>query len=139
MSLDASSPERSFAHHLPRTADAPGMARRSVRHMAGGELDHPEREMVDILMTELVTNAVVHAGRDAGKNVILRFAVAPERIRVEVCDRGVGFSSDQLAEPRSEPGGYGLMMVDRGASRWGASAEGGTCVWFELDRNGARG
>jgi len=94
--------------------------------------------MIDILMTELVTNAVVHAGRQAGENVLLRFALAPERIRVEVCDHGVGFTTEQLARPRTGPGGYGLMMVDRGASRWGASAEGGTCVWFELDRNRGR-
>ena len=139
MSRHASGPEQSFAHHLPRTADAPGLARRSVQHMAGGQLDHPEREMVEILMTELVTNAVVHTGRDAGENVILRFAVAPERIRVEVHDHGIGFSTEQLARPRTEPGGYGLMMVDRGASRWGTSVQGGTCVWFELDRNEARG
>lgn len=122
---------------LPRTAEAPRLARQSVKHKAGAQLDPAEREIVEILMTELVTNAVVHAGRDAGENVILRFAVAPERIRVEVCDRGVGFSTDELARPRTEPGGYGLIMVDRAASRWGASGEDGMCVWFELDRNGA--
>ncbi len=156
MPARTSCPEQSFAYHLardswlpstvtqdrvdlPRNAEAPRLARQSVQRKAGAQLNHAEREIVEILMTELVTNAVVHAGRDAGENVIIRFAVAPERIRVEVCDRGVGFSTDELARPRAEPGGYGLMMVDRGASRWGTSAEDGTCVWFELDRNGAGG
>jgi len=156
MPAHISCPEQSFAYHLardtwlpsavtqdtldlPRTAEAPRLARQSVQHRAGAQLDHPEREIVEILMTELVTNAVVHAGRGAGEKVIIRFAVAPERVRVEVCDRGTGFSPDDLGKPRAEPGGYGLMMVDRGASRWGTSVEEGTCVWFELDRNGAGG
>ena len=119
---------------LPRTAEAPRIARRCVQHEVGAELDHPEREIVEIMITELVSNAVRHAGSDGGENVILHFAVAPERIRVEVCDRGAGFTADKLTEPRSGPGGYGLLMVDRGASRWGASGEDGNCVWFELDR-----
>jgi hypothetical protein len=30
-------------------------------------------------------------------------------------------------------GGWGLMLVDRIADRWGiANGTGGTCVWFEL-------
>jgi anti-sigma regulatory factor (Ser/Thr protein kinase) len=110
------------------------MARRSVQLEAGATLDHLEREMVDILMSELVNNAVVHPPRQAGDNVILRFAVSPKCIRVEVHDDGQGFSLDEVGKPRSEPGGYGLVMVDRGASRWGAFGEDGNCVWFELDR-----
>jgi anti-sigma regulatory factor (Ser/Thr protein kinase) len=105
-----------------------------VQLEAGATLDHLEQEMVDILMTELVTNAVVHPPRQAGTNVILRFAVSPECIRVEVHDDGDGFSLDDVGRPRSRPGGYGLVMVDRGASRWGASGQDGNCVWFELDR-----
>jgi anti-sigma regulatory factor (Ser/Thr protein kinase) len=122
---------------LPRTRDAPRMARRSIRRDAGAALEHSEREMVDVLMSELVTNAVIHPGRRGGDNVILRFAVSPELIRVEVHDAGGGFSMDEVGEPRSEPGGYGLVMVDRGASRWGASDHDGNCVWFELDRSAA--
>ena len=146
--------EHSFAYHLardswlpsvvaqarvdlPPTPEAPRLARQSVQDEAGAQLDHPEREMVEVLTTELVSNAVVHSGMDDGDNVILHFAVAPERIRVEVCDHGAGFSADQVGRPRSEPGGYGLLMVDRGASRWGASRDDGNCVWFELDRDGA--
>jgi anti-sigma regulatory factor (Ser/Thr protein kinase) len=119
---------------LPRTRDAPRLARRTMEHEAGSALENGEREIVDVLMSELVTNAVVHPGRPGGDNVILRFAVSPERIRVEVQDTGGGFSMEQLGQPRSGPGGYGLLMVDRSASRWGASDVDGNCVWFELDR-----
>ena len=154
MPAHTTAPAQSFAYHLaraswlpsvvsqatvdlPRTVEAPRLARQSVQREAGAQLESAEREMVDILMTELVSNAVVHGGRDGADNVILHFAVAPERIRVEVCDDGAGFSTDDVGGPRSGPGGYGLVLVDRGASRWGASGEEGTCVWFELDRDGA--
>ena len=34
-----------------------------------------------------------------------------------------------------EPGGYGLLLVDRMSSRWGIErSAGSTTVWFELDR-----
>ena len=100
-------------------------------------MDDFEREMVDVLMSELVTNAVVHPPRRFGGNVILQFAVSPECIRVEVHDAGQGFSPDEVGKPRTEPGGYGLLMVERGASRWGTYGDDGNSVWFELDRRGS--
>jgi anti-sigma regulatory factor (Ser/Thr protein kinase) len=100
-------------------------------------MDHFEREMVDVLMSELVTNAVVHPPRRCGGNVILRFALSPECIRVEVHDAGEGFSMAEVGKHRNEPGGYGLLMVERGASRWGTHGDDGNSVWFELDRNGS--
>jgi anti-sigma regulatory factor (Ser/Thr protein kinase) len=121
---------------LPRTVEAARLARQTVRREAGGQLDRPEREIVEVLMTELVSNAVMHPGPEAGDSVDLHFAVAPDRIRVEVCDSGEGFAPGELEEPRTRPGGYGLLMVDRGSSRWGASRDDGNCVWFELDRTG---
>jgi len=121
---------------LPRSTDAPRLARQCVQSKAAEELDRPEREMVEVLLSELVSNAVMHPGPRAGDSVNLHFAVAPERIRVEVCDDGEGFAPGDLGRPRDEPGGYGLIMVDRGSSRWGTSREDGNCVWFELDREG---
>jgi hypothetical protein len=69
--------------------------------------------------------------------VILRFALSPECIRVEVHDAGEGFSMAEVGKHRTEPGGYGLLMVERGASRWGTRGDDGNSVWFELDRNGS--
>lgn len=119
---------------LPRGIEAPHLARKAVQREAAAHLTRPEREIVEVLVTELVTNAVTHPGVQAGETVSLHLAVAPERIRVEVCDGGQGFTTAQLTRPRDEPGGYGLVMVNRGASRWGASQDDGNCVWFELNR-----
>src|SRR3954447_10967266 len=99
---------------LPPSRDAPRLARRSIQHTAGATMDHFERELVDVLMSELVTDAVVHPPRRCGGNVILRFALSQECIRVEVHDAGEGFSMTEVGKHRSEPGGYGLLMVERG-------------------------
>src|SRR5207245_2733634 len=57
-----------------------------------------------------------------------RFA---RRVRVEVSDPGPGFQP-RTAGP--EPGGFGLMLVERLADRWGVDPGGRSRVWFEIDR-----
>ena len=146
--------ERSFAYHLARdtwipapvvrlkrelasTADAAPSARQAIRDEVGERLEEEELEVVEVLVTELLTNAVAHAGLAAEDSVVLHLAVAPERIRVEVCDHGHGFTPEEVGRPRPDPGGFGLLMVDRAASRWGIAGDDGNCVWFELDREPA--
>ena len=120
---------------LPRSTDAPRLARSCVRRQGSEQLARSERELVEVLMTELVTNAVTHPAPESGGSVDVHFIVTADRVHVAVRDSGEGFGADALRRPRSEPGGYGLIMVDRGASRWGTSRDGGNCVWFELDRD----
>ena len=146
--------ERSFAYHLardtwlpaavvklkedlPAVAGAAPIAREAIRDEIGERLGEEELEIVEVLVTELVTNAVAHAGLGAGDSVVLHLAVAPERIRVEVCDGGGGFDPTAVGRPHGAAGGFGLLMVDRAASRWGVAADDGNCVWFELDRHPA--
>ena len=94
----------------------------------------PRRASEDarLLISELVTNCVRHAGLGPNDVIDLRMAIREDVLRVEVRDRGPGF------EPRLKPptvyqvSGWGLFLVDRIADRWGVSSEGATCVWFEL-------
>jgi anti-sigma regulatory factor (Ser/Thr protein kinase) len=82
-----------------------------------------------LLVSELVTNAIVH-GRSA---VQLRVAMLDSTIRVEVNDTSV--QSPCLAPScPSEPGGYGLPLVDSLADQWGYEVipGQGKRVWFEL-------
>lgn len=123
---------------LPPTQDAPSLARQAAGGVLGSLLYEQETELIEVLVSELVSNAIAHARLGPDDRVVLHLALAPERIRVEVCDGGAGFTRSELGKPRSEPGGYGLMMVDRGASRWGISSDDGACVWFECDRGAAR-
>lgn len=99
------------------------------------ELDAAAREVVVLLVSELVTNSVRHA---RGRSVGLLVEVDEGKARVEVVDAGSGFTPPPAPVP-GEPrrSGWGLYLVERFADRWGVSSEGHTRVWFEVDRRRA--
>ncbi len=112
---------------------SPALARRFVCG-AAGRACIPRRvvEVLELLTSELVTNAVVHGGPP----IELELSIDPGAIRVAVRD-----GSDEPARPRAvgvaEAGGRGLALVDMLARRWRAEPDGcgpGKTVWFELDR-----
>jgi hypothetical protein len=49
-----------------------------------------------------------------------------------VADSGRGFEPDKLTRDDKAAGGRGLVVVDRGATRWGTSVTERFSVWFEL-------
>jgi Histidine kinase-like ATPase domain len=88
-----------------------------------------------LLISELVTNSIVHAGHSGGDAIRVRAASHGSTTRVEVCDRARdgSFPALQRDTPPTAPGGRGLMLVDALSDRWGMDSCGrGTCVWFEL-------
>jgi anti-sigma regulatory factor (Ser/Thr protein kinase) len=111
---------------------APGLARTALRSLNGSlaGLGHSVR----LLVTELVTNAVKHAGTGPDQTVRVRLECSAGRVRGEVIDDGPGF------EPRFGRGGdpledgFGLTLVDQVADRWGVDVDKSTRVWFEIDR-----
>jgi len=63
---------------------------------------------------------------------------------VWIQDTGEGFSPDRPPQPRppsgKNPGGFGLLILDRLSSRWGIERdERGFRVWFRLGDDGHRG
>ncbi|MBC9727139.1 anti-sigma regulatory factor [Streptomyces sp. TRM68367] len=116
-----------------------GRARRWARSRLAGsgiEDDEPLAETLILLVSELVTNAVVHTGCPAVLRLSLPGSTAAESatVRLEVADR-----SDRAPLPRcvdgESAGGRGLALVDGLADRWGWTAEGaGKRIWCELDR-----
>ena len=97
------------------------------------ELDPPTLESLRLLVTELVSNAVRHAGAPTVDLVVL---VSAPAVRVEVTDHGPGFEPAGRTRGQDPEGGWGLYLVERLADRWGvAREERGTRVWFELERN----
>ncbi|WP_432086897.1 ATP-binding protein [Streptomyces sp. bgisy095] len=111
-----------------------GRARRWARsRLAGSGIgeDEPLAEALVLIISELVTNAVVHTGCPA----VLRMLFAAEGgVRVEVAD-----ASDCPPKPRHAQGddtnGRGLELVDGLADRWGWQPEGlGKSIWCEVDR-----
>jgi anti-sigma regulatory factor (Ser/Thr protein kinase) len=113
-------------------------ARRAIAGLAGhvgiGTLGD-----LRLLVSELVTNSVRHAGLGDGDAIGLQISVSPRRVRVEVTDVGPGFER-RAPEPREDrAGGYGLFLVDRLADRWGVLSDEVTRVWFEIDQDAASG
>lgn len=93
-----------------------------------------DREQAALLVSELVTNAVVHGDGD----IRVTADVAKDRARFTVSDDGP--HRPLLSRPdRDAAGGRGLLIVDRLASAWGVEPEGGgKCVWFVLPLAGWR-
>jgi anti-sigma regulatory factor (Ser/Thr protein kinase) len=92
-------------------------------------------EHVLVMVSELVTNSVLHGGAGQEDLIELSLAWSPERLRIEVLDRGPGFGAS-LADPDRE-GGWGLQLVERLSDRWGVTRTEATIVWFELSLDGA--
>jgi anti-sigma regulatory factor (Ser/Thr protein kinase) len=91
-------------------------------------------EDVRLLVSELVTNSIRHAGIEEGGGVELRVLVSQRVLRVEVVDGGRGFEPASPGPSADMGSGWGLYLVDRIADRWGTRpTDPGTCVWFEID------
>jgi anti-sigma regulatory factor (Ser/Thr protein kinase) len=91
------------------------------------------RDDVALLVTELVTNAVLHGGARTDRPIKLEFRRESGQIRVEVIDPGAEFQSPSSPPNGDSSGGWGLFFVDKIAQRWGIRpAPSGTCVWFEM-------
>jgi anti-sigma regulatory factor (Ser/Thr protein kinase) len=115
-----------------------GRARRWARsRLAGSGIgeDEPLAETLVLLISELVTNAVVHTGCPAVLRMLFGAGAAEAgTVRVEVADR-----SARAPQPRHADGddtnGRGLELVDGLADRWGWQREGaGKSIWCEVDR-----
>jgi anti-sigma regulatory factor (Ser/Thr protein kinase) len=118
---------------LAPNSDAVSAARHSLDEFK--DLLPPEKlEDVRLVVSELVTNSIRHAGLLPDDQILLRVVTWGGLVRGRVCDPGPGF--EKPSEPRPRPdfsGGWGLPIVERISDRWGVERNNQTCVWFEID------
>jgi anti-sigma regulatory factor (Ser/Thr protein kinase) len=115
---------------LPPVPTSAGAARRFLRDRLN-DWGYPLAlaEVPCLLVSELVTNAIVHTGTP----VELALRLAGRRLRSAVAD-----GSSRTPVPR-QPGanaetGRGLKLVEELAEEWGVESTGrGKTVWFEVD------
>lgn len=89
-----------------------------------------ELDNVLLVVSELVTNAVLHARCGPGRQVALTLIREPGRIRVEVRDAGDGEPRPRKGIPFTEEHGRGLAVVEELAADWGVTREVvGKTVW----------
>jgi len=96
------------------------------------------RHVLELLTSELVTNAVKHGASDPNEAILLSARRTDGTVRVEVCDEGLNsFDADPDGTDLMEPGGNGLVLVEALASRWGVDRGQPKCVWFEAEAEAA--
>ncbi|WP_148616529.1 ATP-binding protein [Nocardioides rubriscoriae] len=113
---------------LRSDARSVGEARRRVRDVVQDAGGHEHLDAVVLALSEVVTNAFVHAGTDV---TVLVWATA-DGTRVEVEDGATRLPARRhYAEAATT--GRGLQLVDEVTRRWGAHRRGaGKVVWFEV-------
>ena len=126
-----------IALELPAEPHSAKVARDAVAGL-DGHLGNVFGDVV-LVISELVTNSVRHAGLDATEPVQLSVGMEGEIVRVAVRDPGPGFEPPGAPSDPAHVGGWGLVLVDQLAERWGVDRDGdANVVWCELKRRGAR-
>jgi anti-sigma regulatory factor (Ser/Thr protein kinase) len=92
----------------------------------------PVIEDMRLLVSELVTNCVVHGGAVEESPITVRTSVDDGCVRTEVCHDGPQFLAPSEDPDIEEPGGLGLFLVEEMSRAWGIARGCQTCVWFEL-------
>jgi anti-sigma regulatory factor (Ser/Thr protein kinase) len=115
---------------LDRAPTAPGQARQSLTSLSP-TVSPEQLDELRLVVSELVTNSVLHAGLGEGDPITLSVEVLPESVRVEVVDGGHGFEESSEHHPLDGLG-WGLPIVHQLADRWGAERTSETKVWAEF-------
>src|SRR5919197_721438 len=112
----------------------PESARLARRALMARGLHEDVEHTVTLLATEIVGNAVRHAGLRGDQRIVFFARLAEDYARVEVADQGQGFDPQTV-----ETEGFGLRLLGKLASRWGVDCTDRGCkVWFEVDRRSGR-
>src|ERR1700759_3120623 len=100
---------------------------------------------LQLLVTEIVANAVRHGGVEEDGEIELRVAVRADAVRVEMRDSGIQADPRVRRPDLSGGGGFGMVLVERMSERWGVDHEPRdgrlpqVVMWFELRREPVAG
>jgi anti-sigma regulatory factor (Ser/Thr protein kinase) len=117
--------------------EAPAEARRAL---VGLPFDEATREELALLVTELVTNSLRHAGLSSDDRIGISLVNGAGRVRLAVHDGGPGFTPRPFngngngnGNGGATAGGRGLELVESLSNAWGVrSAPDGCTVWCEV-------
>ncbi|WP_162603877.1 ATP-binding protein [Streptomyces sp. CS014] len=121
----------------PRKATSPTRARNDAAAAVGAWGLDVLSDTVQILVSEMVTNALVHTSTPRIGMTLTR--TGPHTVRVAVTDNASTVCAG--AEPdEDDENGRGLLLIEALASRWGQTpTPGGKQVWAELDTHHGEG
>ncbi|MEU5610347.1 ATP-binding protein [Streptomyces sparsogenes] len=119
---------------FPRHPRSVGRARQHLRQALAARPITPDvLETAELLLSELVTNAVQHARVAPGREIEVRYELSGSHLRIEVADASDEQPQQHTADDNDERG-RGLLLVEHLAAKWGVSPRNivGKSVWFEL-------
>lgn len=113
------------AVELPADPLSIGVARALVRSLAP-RLSPDRLRRAELVVSEVVTNAVRHSAPDATADIPIRLELVVGRDGVEgrVHDRGEPFTPGARPSGPDEPGGFGLFVVSRLTRDWSLTHDG---------------
>jgi DNA-binding NarL/FixJ family response regulator len=115
---------------LARDTRSPSDARRFVTSALTDWREAKLIETVELLVTELVTNVILHTSTTPD----VRLSLLKDRVHVEVHDADPAAGRANLPAP-SATSGRGLHLVNTLARAWGTvRVNGGKVVWFDIPR-----
>ena len=117
---------------IPGGPQAPLAARARIAESFEFRLEKPVVDNMRLLVSELVTNCVLHSGASPGGEITVRADVGDDHVRTEVCHDAPTFEPPTGNPDIATPGGLGLFLVEQVSSAWGIAENGEACVWFEL-------
>ena len=122
--------------HLRMNSRAPAAARGVVTRAIRDRVPVPVLETARLLVSELVTNSVLHGGVAHDGSVVVRLQLNSSELRVEVEDPGRADAIVRQTPDLDGGGGFGLNLVSMLSERWGleCAAAGGTRVWAQISR-----
>lgn len=129
--------QRTAGFDIPADRRSPGLARREVARVVESWGLDALRADAELVVSELITNAIVHAAGPASYE--LQLTETPNGLRLSVCD---GSTSAPVIRPSDDgrPGGRGLRIISAVATSWGYDVlPGGKQIWVDLDRRSAFG
>ena len=104
---------------------APRAARHAVRDLCRGR-DSGCIADAELVVSELVTNAVLHA---TGDGVAVSFWMRATAVDIRVSDGGLGFTPQPRGLAGAQHGKRGLGLVDVLVESWGSSEGAPSSVW----------
>jgi anti-sigma regulatory factor (Ser/Thr protein kinase) len=121
---------------LPLDVWAPSAARAGIRERLRGLLTDSELNDLELLVSELVANSLLHSGAGTA-GVVVRVGLSDDALRLAVEDAGRGGPIAARPPDRRRGGGFGLQLVDAISERWGVERDAahGTRVWARLSRD----
>jgi anti-sigma regulatory factor (Ser/Thr protein kinase) len=119
---------------LPADPRAPSAARTLLGLCVGPLLDTRVLSDAQLLVSELVTNSLVHGGLGVDEGIVVRIQLDSDALRLEVRNPGV---TGTIASNGGDPmlgRGFGLDLVSLLSADWGVRRDGDTAVWAEVSR-----